>query len=418
MYSQQSTQKSVGKRRMNRMACWVAWGFCFGVLATPGVRALDIELTEQPISPMRDYNIRIFENLRLSFTGSMEVMYDDNVDTSEDNEIDSFALIPRLTMAVDWPISPRVHLGTGAVVGYRYYFEDDLDDDVFVGFDDDVATNLKVDFFLGNGVLRLEERFSRQLGVLAVNTDNDYALSRNRVSLRYDVGLSPYMDLTLQGNRRDTWNNKDAYSYQENVRHALDGVLLWQVNRQLRIGPYLRWDETDYDDAIMNDRQSYSSGASFVYRRQDGIRFTGSIGYEIMDVDGGGKEKDGVVGDVGVRFATSDYLTHNLRFAFDRSQDLLEPNVDYSEETRYSYGIEWQARKNITINGDVAFLDIDDGGNAGEEVDVWQLGLGTNYQLNRRTKLGLRYDWRDRDSDSAGNSYDRNRYSVKLTHRF
>ncbi|MFW5893679.1 MAG: outer membrane beta-barrel protein [Verrucomicrobiota bacterium] len=388
------------------------------VSAVPGTSALDIELTEQPISPMRDYNIRIFDNLWLSFTGSMEVMYDDNVDTSETDEIDSFALIPRLGLAVDWPISPRVHLGTGALIGYRYYFNDDVDDDVLVGFDDDLSTNVKIDFFLGNGILRLEERFSRELGVLEVDTDNDYALSRNRVSMKYDVPVNKYMDLTVQGSRRDTWNNDDTYSYQENVRHALDGVLLWQANRQLRIGPYLRWDTTDYDDANNNDRDTYSSGASFVYRRQDGIRFTGSLGYEIMDVDGAGAEKDGVVGNVGVNFSTSDYLTHYLRFAFDRSQDLVETDVNYSEETRYSYGVEWQALKAITINGDVAFLDIDDSGNNGEEVDMWQLGLGTTYQLNRRSKVSLRYDWRDRDSNRPDNSYDRNRYSIKLSHRF
>lgn len=382
------------------------------------VHGMDIELTEQPVSPMRDYNIRIFENLRLSFTGSLELMYDDNVDTSPDDEIDSFALIPRLTMAADWPITPRIHLGTGAVVGYRYYFDDDVDDDVLVGFDDDVSTNFKVDFFLGNGTVRLEERFSRELGVLAVNTDNDYALSRNRVSARYDVALNPYMDLTLQGSRRDTWNNKDEYRYQENVRHALDGVVLWQVNPQLRIGPYIRWDETDYDVAANNDRETVSSGASFVYRRQDGIRFDGSLGYELMDVDGGGDEKDGVVGNVGVNFATSDFLTHYLRFAFDRNQDLIEPKVDYSEETRYTYGVEWEVHSDLTINGDVSYLNIDDAGNAGEEVDLWQFGLGTSYRLNPRSTVSLRYDWRDRDSDDPDNSYDRNRYSVKLTHRF
>ena len=383
--------------------------------ASPAVYSLDIELTEEPIAPMRDYNIRIFDNLRLSFTGSMEVMYDDNVHTSENNEVDSFALIPRLGLAVDWPITPRIHLGSGGVVGYRYYLEDDVDSDVLVGFDDGLSTNLKVDFFVGNGTLRLEERFSRQLSILELNENNDYAVSRNRLSARYQVPLNPYMDLTIQGSQRDTWNSEG--DTQENTRHALNSVVLWQANPQLRIGPYIRWDNTDYDDAFNNDRQTYSSGASFVYRRQDGIRFTGSLGYELMDVDGAGDEKDGVVGNVGVQFDTSDYLSHYLRFSFDRDQDLVEANANYSEEARYMYGLEWSVVKNLTINGDVALLDIDESDN-GESAEIWQLGLGTSYQINRRSRVSLQYDWRDRDSDLANNSYSQNRYSVKLTHRF
>lgn len=387
----------------------------------PVAQATEISLTEQPVAPARDYNIRLFENLRLQFTGSVEGLYDDNVDTRPNNEEESFALVPRLTMAIDWPITPRIHIGSGVSVGYYYYFNDEVDDTFVVGFDDEVGTNMNVDFFLGNGTLRLSERFSREISVLQVNTDNDYALSRNYLSAKYDVAVNPYIKLSVMGARRDTWTNRDLYEYQDNAEHSLDAVALWQTNPQLQLGPYVRWDNTDYDLATNNDRQTYATGASFVYQPRGGVRFQGSLGYELMDVDvsnpGARDEEDGWVGNLSCRFATSEYLSHYLGIRYDRDQDLVETTVNYSEETEYEYAVEWDVHTDVTINGDLAFLTIDEPA-GGEDADIWRLGLGTSYQLNRKSKVSLRYDWRDRDSSVPAQSYERNRYSVKLTHRF
>jgi len=356
-------------------------------------------------------------------TGILQTTYDDNINTSDENEEDAVYTIPRLRVAMDWALTPHIQLGSAISVGYRYYLSGDGKDDIYVGFDDDLGTTLKADIILGEGVLRIADSYSRSTDNLEIagRTDNDdYALNRNRFSMKYSVDPTPFWKLIAEIGRKDTWTSTKQYEYQNNVTQYGDIVGLWQMNKQFRVGPYVRYETVDYDKNN-NDRKVPEAGMSFIYQREAGFRVSGSLGYEQLEIEEGNGLEDetegGVTGSIACSFATSEFTNHVFSFRHNRDQDILASQINYSEETTYKYAISSNIMPDVNINGDVALLDIKESDN-GEKAKIWRVGLGTAYELGAQARIRLRYEFWDKNSDQDGSDYKRNRVSTYLEYDF
>ena len=410
--------------------------------ATSPTLATDIQISQEPVAPRGDYNILLFENLRMDLTGKVGVLYDDNVDNAEDDEESGTAVIPRLSLGIDWPITPHVRLGTGLDIGYRAYVSGEGEDNFILSESGGgISTSLNADVFIGNGVLRLSESFRRDadtLDVLRSDSTDDYARNRNTLKARYTVPVSEYITLIAEAERRDTWVSPDQYEYQDNNRNILFLNALYQMNPKLQVGPYARWEKIDYDDTDQTtplpvgpflvsvsrekaDRTTPEVGMSFLYQREAGFTVEGSAGYEFMDVDPTNPfitdEEDGFTGDISCIFSTSRKTQHSLRVSHDRKQALTSLFANYSEETSYSYAVSSNIMPDVTVSGDLTYLDIRES-DRGENADIYRVGVGTGYQFTRKLNGRIRYEYVKKNSDRSGSDYDRNQVRLTLSYDF
>lgn len=396
---------------------------CLVFVVAVRTQATEITISGDPIAPASHYNILLFENLRLSFTGIVDAAFDDNINASENDPEDGAWVRPRLRMAVDWPLTPYIHLGAGAEVGYKWYASGDGEDEFiasFGGYD----TSLKIDFLLGNtALLRVYDRFERDddgLEDVSNGTDNDYDLNRNTLGARLTMPIRRQIELFAQVEHILTWADGDAYSYQDNQRIRFDVAGLWRMNKQFRIGPYIRYEQLDYDKKLNNDWDLWGSGATFVYQRESGFTVQGSVGYDDQKIDRSATAEDqarGMTADVSVRFATSRTTSHTLFTEYDRDNDILPTNVNYSEEIRSGYSIASRVRPNLTLRGDIQYTWTDES-DAGERSDLWRLGVGADWRFMLQAEARFRYEFLTKDSDQNGRSYDRNRFRITLLYDF
>lgn len=429
---------SSGRKRGTWLASIV---FLVAMTSIPLANATRIQISQDPVAPRADYNIRLFENLRLDFSGSMTLLYDDNINTSKDNEEEGWALIPRLRMALDWPVTPHIKIGSGMSVGFRKWISGDGDDNWILTEDGGISTGISADFFIGDGVLRLSNQFRRDADTLELlrtsESGDDYARNINVLSARYSVDLTPYISLIVKGTHENTWVSPDEYEYQDNVRNTFLINTPYRINRDLRLGPYVRWEHIEYEDSDelawlpalgtfvpreKADRTTPEAGISFLYQPEDLLLTAeGSIGYEWMDVDEPdpriNDEEDGVTGDLAVHYPSSEFTTHTLRVSHGRKQAITSLFANYSKDTRYTYAISSNIMPDVTVNGDISYLDTRES-DYGESADIYRIGVGTGYQFSRKLRGSVRYEYVTKDSDRETSEYDRNQVRLTLNYDF
>ncbi len=415
-----------------RSNLFVWGGLICGILIMLGavtpLPAAEFRISEEPVSPAVDYNILLFENLRLSLTGVVGLTYDDNINRSRFNEETGVYTTPRLRMGIDWPLTPNVLLGTSTSFGYRYYLSGDGKDRFLVSFIDDLSTSVKADIHIGEGKLRLSNRFSRSADDLEVGRTGarDYVLSRNTIGARYNMPLAPVWSSNLSVSRRDTWTDTDAFEYHDNVRHLVRGNVLWHMQPELMIGPYLSYEDVDYTSASgaaairNNDRETWEGGLDFFHQLMPRASLEGNIGYQNMDIEKSRfatEQAEGIAGKLAVNYSSSEITRHTLSVRHDRNQDIVSPFVNYSRETTYMYAVASSLRPRLTVRGDAALVDIVES-DWGEDAELLRLGVGASYRLAPKLTASMRYEYWDKNSDDSARQYDRNKVSAFLEYEF
>ena len=410
----------------------------FGTLAD--LSAADIRrhkaeftISEEPVSPAVDYNILLFDNLRLSLVGIVGVSYDDNITSARRNRRSSFYTTPRLRLGIDWPLTPNIHLGTGISAGYRYYFSEYGENRFIVSFIDDLATSAKADIYVGRGVLRLSNRFVRNTDGLDIGrtASRDYILNRNTFGVSYRMPLAPVWSGIARVSRRDTWTDTSEFRYHNNVRYLGSLTVLWQLNPDVQVGPYVSYEDVNYTSArgsapiANNDREAVEGGLTFLARPLPRLLVEGNAGYQSINIGRSAfavEQARGFTGRAAVRFASSEFTDHTLSITHDRNQDIVNPFVNYAQETTYMYGIASNIMRNLTVRGDIALVDIRES-DFGENADLWRVGAGASYVLGPKVRARFRYEYWHKSSDMrAGSgtdySYHRNRASIFLEYDF
>ncbi len=107
----------------------------------------------------------------------------------------------------------------------------------------------------------------------------------------------------------------------------------------------------------------------------------------------------------------------SLQGRFDRTvEETVENNAAAYVRTGGDVTLEHEFRRNILGSAYVGFSNNDyEGGTSTRDDDYTVAGLEARYLINKCFTAGLAYDYTQRDSNIAGDDYDRNRFMVKLT---
>ncbi len=379
------------------------------------------------------YNFR-FGRMTLAMTARLAARWSDNNNYGTNDKRAGWSLIPELTLAVNYPVSPYVTIDTSLSVGYRYYPNSDTgESDFFLSADaGTVAAGVGGTIILGdNHFIRIHDRLTFETETLSAETyyytDNDtqdWGSWRNVLNATYGRQLHPdwRTNITLAYEVRRVTNSD--FKYLDFDKYSADWVLYWNAVRRVSLGPYVRYEYYDFRTDERNDRDLVEVG--FTADVTDGfgiagLSYTVNGGYEIMN-----STSDGVARDEGGNF-TANFTTryqptvfpgHRVRASFRRNHEDPSPAVNYADELLLGYGIDVKATDEVIFTVDLDWLDVRES-DQGDHFQMWRFWSTANYWLTRQTTLSLRYSFTSKYSTEGGmNDYDKNDVELSVTHRF
>lgn len=159
-------------------------------------------------------------------------------------------------------------------------------------------------------------------------------------------------------------------------------------------------------------------------RDDDIFRTTDDFGYEI----------DPITGDilpVGTLAAINDSTFVDKRFdasytlqgrrssltiSADHSQQTYQDSTNDVEQSSIGVSATRSLSGKLSANAQITLRTQSQ--NSGSDADIVSVGLGFDHKLGQNSSFGVKYGFRDRDSDQAGSSYTENRLTASLNAQF
>lgn len=406
---------------------------------TAGASTINLQPNPKAKSP-DNYNFNYpGSSLRLGLTGSLAVGYDDNYNASHDKQ-GSFFTQPGLALSVLWEPSPNFSLSTNAGASYKYYSDSEAESGFTIyGDEGAIQTAIQSELKLGQtGRLFIGDSISRTMDNLEISSTNrnknkDYARLTNDTWVQYENDLNDSLHGKVRYDHTMVWVTPDEYKYESYQSDTLDSVLLYDLDRNLQVGPYFTAGMRYYSDSVeyggidvqKNDVTSFAGGLAFTFVPSPNVITSGRLGYAIANFEEGADpfaSDDAATPtyDIRLTYFSTNNTSHTFFSSYDVNEDYIDIGHNYSLDWRNGYAINHKFNEWWSVRGDVVYrnADISDDGGTNETV---RFGAGVSYQLTRKASLDFRYEYTTswaNSGDDDSNDYDRNVISLTLVYRF
>ena len=385
-----------------------------------------------------DYNFKV-GNLALDLRYQLGIVYDDNTNRSSPGgqQEDGTKIGNALTMNMDWPLNPHLHLQSGIRLGYVFIVAGEGTDGLIVsGTDGEVAGDISFDVNVGQaGILTIQEKLSRELDTVEIDrVDNqtDFSLWHNTLALQYQHQLTSLMYGVASAAWKETWSDKEKFEFRDNSAYIIDAVLLTQVNTLVQAGPYVRYVESDFhnrDSAGFrhHDTSDFQIGLNVRYRMSAATTAILSLGFQELFVDEDAAdtpagapvftdEDDGIIVHFRLYNELSDFVKHNLLVSYGRNPG-TSTNINFSEDILTTYNIGWEFTQDWELLGQFTWLKTNESGD-GELADLFITLAGLRYNISPKSDLSLDYRRSEKFSDLPGRDYERDEFRLLFAYDF
>ena len=401
----------------------------FLVAFSVATNATQIEFRGKEVEPTAsDYNFKVGD-LALDLRYTFGVVYDDNTNRSNtrSNREEGTKIGNALTINVDWPLNPHMHIQSGITAGYVFFVEGEGTDGFIIsGTDGDIDGKISFDLRLGQaGQLTLEENLSRSIDSVEVDrVDNseDFSLWHNTLSLQYENQLSRFLNFAGKAAWRETWSADSDFDFRDKTALILESILLAQINSLLQAGPFVHYIHGKYDNRDRagfrhNDTDDFEIGLNMRYQISAGTLATLSIGYQEFFVDEDNSstpagipvindEDDGVTVEFNLYDELSEFIRHRLFVSYRRNAG-TSPSINFSEDILTTYNVIWEFIRDWELIGQFTWLKTNESGD-GEIADIFITLAGMRYNISPKSHMSLDYRRSEKFSNSRGRDYERN----------
>jgi hypothetical protein len=397
------------------------------------------------------YNLQLGP-MRLRFSATLGVEYNDNVNLAEDatatfpsllgpivvttEQQSDWIIRPQVNVNLLWPITQLNTLRLDVGIGYAFYMDhSDYDTNSILI---NPGSQLSFDIFVGDFRINLHDRFSvEQDPVAEASLSNvaDYGRFQNTagVSVLWDLNAAV---ATIGYDHYNFISTTDTFDYLDRNADMVNASIAFTPSSTMSIGLEGAFVDTYFDQNVMNDSQTYSVGAFFETQVSANVKFRIAGGYQNIDFDNTGLIND--VHDLEDYYANAllshrvnSVLTHSLS-AGHESQ--LGVNSNFVTLNYIRHTANWNILYHTLLSTELFYEDADDsGGNpfiapvpgvplinpfVAEHLHRYGGALTLGYQLTQHVTLGLRYQYTKKDSDQLLRDYSQNRVSLDGTYSF
>ncbi len=384
-------------------------------------------------APSTEYNLKI-GSLTLDLGYSLALAYDDNTNraTAHGQQEDGTKIANALVIRVDWPLNPKFHIGSTVNVAYVSYISGTgTEGFMLTGVDGNVAGDLGFDMHVGDtGLITVQDTLSRSIDTIDVDRiDNaeKFALWNNTLSMQYQNQLTQHINTALKLSRKDVWSQEKRFEYRDTEAYAYDALVLWVTNTRLSIGPYVRYETTNYLNADAagikhNDSEETEVGSTVRYQATARSVVNLTLGYQMFNFDtknnpAATDEEDGVVAGLNLVTIISDLLSQNIGLTFRKNLGTAT-SINFSEDLLATYGLNWRFAEKWSLLGQLTWLKTNESGAAGEIGEVFTQTLGMNYLISKKSNVAWGYRRAEKFSDQFNRDYERNELTMQFNYDF
>lgn len=383
-----------------------------------------------------NYNMRLGP-VFVDVIGTFGFEYDDNINTSENNEIDDFILQPGISLGVKWQLNETSELDVNLGMEYWYYLsESDLND-----FDNQfgITPNSEISFrvSVGDLVFRIYDRFQYSFdssdsvtlnpdGTVDERDPETFSRFNNVLGVQTDWFIQDYV-FSAQLSRMDVYSPDDDFDYVNmheykaalNVERALAANFL--------VGTGVSFATISFDEDVNNDGDVFTVGPYFEWQVTEVITMYAGLAYNQYDYDEGALTDDDAFFGDDSKF--NDYtwmlrLSQVVNESFNHNLEWYRAiNVGDTSNSEQVDGIRYNAAHNLTsrirLDGTIGYEESESsGGLIDDDFDRWIAGVSTELILGPRLTAEVGYLYVDKDSDRDLQSYDQNKFRVFFMYDF
>ena len=426
--------------------CARLWAMALSLCAICGAdSALSAQISSRPEAvpflldqqvQRSNYNIRLGP-VMLDLIGTFGIEYDDNVNTSENNELEDIILQPGLSFGAKWQFSEFNELSLSVGAEYWKYLKNSELDENSKSFSVSPDTELSFRVVIGEVVVRVYDRLQYDIS----STDSiGYTVSGGTATVNeQDPGLFPrftntlgaqsewYIDKTRFGaqvSRKDVWSTESVYDYINRV----DYDFLLNADRQLAsnftLGLGFEYQDINYSEDINNDGKIYRFGPYVDWGVTEVISVRAGVALENAEFDNNSvitasSDDDsytGLSGSVRVRHLLNEAFNHALE-GYRRVSTADTSNFYIVDGLRHTSALQIFPR--VRLDTLLSYeMSESSGGFLDDDFNRFEAGLSFNLVLGPRLTADVGYRYEDKDSDAAFRSYQRNRARILFQYDF
>lgn len=380
------------------------------------------------------YNFKLGE-MTLAMTARMAAQWSDNHNRASERgtKESGWSMIPELTLAMDYPVSPYININFSVSAGYRYYVDREVGESgFFLSGDSDVAAaDTGATFILGeNHYVKFHDRLTFESDTLATNTyvnntadtTEDFESWRNVADLSYVRRLTPDWQTELMFAYEIRRTMGSQFAYQDFDKHTFDWNFWWQMMKNVSAGPYFSWSRYIFDTGERNDRETYELGVTAKIEDAfglEGLELSVNGGWEILNSETNefaDDDDDGLTANFTIYYNPQGIVGHRVRTSYRRNHEDPNPFVNYADELLLGYGFDIKATDELIFTADIDWLDINES-DQGDHYNLVRFWVTATYWIMPDTYCDLSY-WYTEKYGSDASDYGRNTVEIGVTHRF
>jgi hypothetical protein len=357
------------------------------------------------------------ETKPISFGVGVVGGWDSNVNTSSENETDSFFLGGSLSADYRY-VTDRTVISLGANGGANYYLDqiDPYDDVLYNGrisgsLTHAISDRLSIDdkFYVG-----FESEPNYIFGSSLNRRSDEYFFGYNDFSVNYlwTDRISTSTSFSVQATDYDT---EDVFaSAEDRISFGARQLVRYALSEQTGLRAEYRYEFTDYDSGIEATRNHALVG--FDHALDENTMILGMAGVEFYDNDSGDNTKP--YAELGISRILTDALSvrwaNRLGFE-DTGIGVYDSNYTF----RTNLDLNYQMAEKIGSYAGISYLYTDyEGTLASDTQNLIEGRVGLSYDLSAALSLFLQYSYTNLDSDVENYGFDRQRISVGVNATF
>jgi hypothetical protein len=377
-------------------------------------------------------------DFRLLAVPSLEMDYNDNVNISKTSPQSDFILMPLLQLTGSYPVTGHNLLTFSAGMGYDEYLEHGR----YSAFRLDSDSLLSFDMYIKDFWINFHDRFS---SVEDPGAEASVAGTARYGTLNNAAGLSITWDLedvvlTLGYDHANSLATSGQFSYLNRSSELPLARAGFRFNPQLTAGLEGSASYTTYDQAVLNNNQSYSAGLYADWNPGLNLHVQPRAGYTIYQFKHTSQSIPDYylfpyipptspsiqTSDLNTWYAdltVSHQATKAASYAFSGGHEIrLGIQSDAVEDWYFRPNITWTIIQDLGLNTSLFYEHGTQGagnvmGNLAETYDWYGGALMLSYPLMKKLLLSLNYRLTLRSSNIPDRDYAQNIVGIKLSYQ-